>query len=73
MSHYYIIFDHTTSQVGFAPLVNSPTMKSAVVQGETPTTSYDSPKTTASAVSQPIIILLVLIIMVAMLVGVYFA
>lgn len=76
MSHYYIIFDHATSQVGFAPLVNSPTMKSAVFQGETPATSYDSTKATASTVSNPtkivIIILLVLIIIAALLVGFYF-
>ncbi len=40
MSHYYIIFDHASDQVGFAPLVGSPTMKAAVVPGTTPKTSF---------------------------------
>ena len=40
MNHYYVIFDHATDKVGFAPLVSSPTMKAAVVTGSTPSTSY---------------------------------
>lgn len=65
MNHYYVIFDHATSQVGFAPLVSSPTMKAAVVAGTTPETSYyESTTTDLSEKTKIVIITLLAIILI---------
>ena len=46
MRNFYVVFDHGNMKFGFAPLINAPEIKPAVISGTTPTCSYTTYGTT---------------------------
>lgn len=71
MNHYYVIFDHESDQVGFAPLVSSPTMKAAVATGSTPDTSYADANLTELSETVKIVIIVLLVLILVIVPGVF--
>ena len=46
MRNFYVVFDHGNLKYGFAPLINAPETKPALVAGTTPKCSYTTYGTT---------------------------
>lgn len=84
MRNFYVVFDHGNMKFGFAPLINAPEIKPAVISGTTPTCSYTTYGTTkcdassgsssssSGGLSSTEIIIIVIVVLVILGVVAYF-